>query len=359
MARIRVFPPAAATGLPFTGSQPVWHRAEPRVDRDRLAAIAGLLRQAWAAGAHPHDIALDHRTVLAVAAALSEPSLDEAIALVGSHLSAIYNLSEQSWARMVSEIARFAQYAEWYGATELAQITPSLAAEFIEQPITRRSGAREVPATGTQRVRRGGIRLLFGTARFLGLATGDPTIDIRLPSTSNNPIRSLDDDEEALGRIWSRRTLADTRRPAGWAIGQATATNSEAAALVVGDLNLSAGRVWLHGNERWRESRWGELTPWGIEQIERRLGEVGTDPSTPFLTAATASRNARQASTNILIADVLTFAGLKGRPGIKPMSLPAWAGRQVYEGTGSIEAAADALGMRDLNSVARMIGRAR
>lgn len=53
---------------------------------------------------------------------------------------------------------------------------------------------------------------------------------------------------------------------------------------VVGDIHLVDGRVWLHDNERWREPRWGELTPWGIKQVSpplrRRHRTVEPEPST-------------------------------------------------------------------------------
>jgi hypothetical protein len=52
----------------------------------------------------------------------------------------------------------------------------------------------------------------------------------------------------------------------------------------------------------------------------------------------------------------LELAGLAGEPGVKPMSIPAAFARRVYDTTKDITAVADALGRRDLDSAARMIG---
>ena len=54
--------------------------------------------------------------------------------------------------------------------------------------------------------------------------------------------------------------------------------------------------------------------------------------------------------------ETLRRAGLAGEPDVRPVSVAAWAGAQILEETGQIEAVARALGMRSLDRAARLIG---
>lgn len=286
---------------------------------------------------------------------MTRPTAVEAVGLVGSHLGSLHDLREQAIGRVLQEIAYFVDYALTKGAEYLDEIDEQTCRDFIEQGVfsQERWGA---PSVSTQHVRRSAIRLFYRTARHLHLASGDPTLDIVLPPRSARRARPLGDDEEAIARIWCLPTIATTRLPAAWALGQATATGSEMAAAVVEDVDLGAMRVWLHGNEHSRDPRWGRLTEWGAKHLRARLDELPTEAGTPLISAATASRNARQASSCTAIQQVLNTAGLRGDPGIRPSSLPAWSGRRIFEESGQIEDAATALGVRSLDSAAEIIG---
>jgi len=48
-------------------------------------------------------------------------------------------------------------------------------------------------------------------------------------------------------------------------------------------------------------------------------------------------------------------SGLAGEPDVRPASVAAWAGRKVFDTTGSIEEAARVLGVRSLDRAARLI----
>ena len=63
-----------------------------------------------------------------------------------------------------------------------------------------------------------------------------------------------------------------------------------------------------------------------------------------------------QASASMAIAKILGAAGLRADPCVKPESVRAWAGRQVWADTGRIEAAAMALGCTSLDTAASVIG---
>ncbi len=119
-------------------------------------------------------------------------------------------------------------------------------------------------------LRRSALRLYFRTARQLGLCSGDPTLDLVLPARSSLHMRPLTDDEVALCRSFSVSSLTETRRPAAWALAEATARTSEIPHIRIRDLDVAEGRVWLWGSTK-AEPRWGRLTEWGCKQLARQV----------------------------------------------------------------------------------------
>jgi integrase/recombinase XerC len=199
---------------------------------------------------------------------------------------------------------------------------------------------------------------LFELARQLHLIARhrDPTLDIVLPPrTSATRTRPLDDDEESLGRVWSRHTLAETRAPALWALGQATATTSEMPHIRVRDLRLDDGQVWLHGSRK-RDARLGRLTSWGTDRLRRRVEQLDGKPDALLVFGGDPFSPSGQAAVGRGLYMVLVRAGLADDPGLRPASLSAWAGRKVFEETGQIEAAARVMGLRSLDQAARLVG---
>lgn len=348
-------PAVAPPRLAFSGSFRPQH-GRPRPARP-LHDIGELLSMAWRKGsAEVNDLLLQPRDVLVMAAELTDPDLSEALALVGSHLAVLRDVEAQAMARMLAEIGRFTQNLTAKGANRLSEVSEQHCRDFIEQAVTTTTGGWAAPSASTMHVRRTAIRLLFGSARQIYLTDRDPTLDIKLPTRASRRARALTNEEEALGRIWSQLTLTDTRHPAAWALGQASATSSELAVATVGDLDLPRQRVWLHGNPRNRELRWGPLTEWGVHQLEKHLQQIGTDPTTPMVTKARKTRNAAQASSTMAVSDVLKRSGLSNEKDVRALSLAAWAGRRVFEETGRIDAAAHAMGVRNLDIAAQMIG---
>ena len=69
----------------------------------------------------------------------------------------------------------------------------------------------------------------------------DPTLDLVLPARSSLAARPLADDEIALGRSFSVKTLGETRQPAAWALAEATARTSELSAIRIRDVDLDFG----------------------------------------------------------------------------------------------------------------------
>jgi integrase len=278
--------------------------------------------------------------------------LDDALAAVAAEWRVSAELTAQSAQRMIELASRFARFAvHAHGCQILGEVNEAVVAEFVTA-----SGRSGPPSPATQHLRRSAVRLLFRTARQLGLVEGDPTLDLVLPPRSGLRARPLDDAEVAVCRSFAQHTLTETRLPAAWALAEATARTSELPHLRMRDVDLEAGRVWVWGSSRC-EPRWGELTEWGRVQLERRIDHLGpTDPDLRLVYAGRGDPVSAQASSCTAIARVLTLAGLGGEPDVRPLSVLAWAGQRVLENTGRIEQVALSLGMRSLDRAAGIIG---
>ena len=273
-------------------------------------------------------------------------------ALAGA-LREIARLSEQSERRLLVLMLRFLRYVEHgYGITALCEVTAEHVRAFVLAP----SGGRKAsaPSVATSHLRRSAVRLLFRVLRQASVVEHDPTLDLLLPARSSLSARPLTDDEVALGRSFSSRTLGETRQPAAWALAEATARTSELPEIRVRDVDLDSGRVRIAGSTK-TDPRWGQLTEWGAETLARRIAMLGASPAAPLVYEGSGSGESRQASACTAISETLRRAGLAGEPDVRPVSVAAWAGARVFEQTGQIETVARALGMRSLDRAARLI----
>jgi site-specific recombinase XerC len=265
-------------------------------------------------------------------------------------------LTDQSTHRMTELLVRFTIFLDkGLRLGSVQQISPDQADQFIRATISTPSGPKK-PATATMHLRRSAVRLYFQTLRQLGLFDGDPTIDLLLPPRSCLAVRPLTDDEIVVCRSFSLQTLTATRQPAAWALAEATARTSEIHHILVSDLDFTNSRVWIHGSSK-AESRWGSLSEWGTTQLARRVGSLDNvltdDPAVAY--EGRGSEESGQVSSCIAIAETLTRAGIGKEPDVRPGSVVAWAGRKVYDETGSIEEVARRLGVRSLDRAARFI----
>lgn len=266
-------------------------------------------------------------------------------------------LTDQSTHRMTELLVRFTIFIEkGLRLRSVQEITTEHASRFIFAGISKPYGPKR-PSVATMHLRRSALRLYFRTLRQLGAEIGDPTQDLVLSPRSCLAVRPLTDDEIVVCRSSSLQTLTATRQPAAWAFAEATARTSEIHHILVSDLDLTNSRVWIHGSSK-AEPRWGSLNDWGATQLARRVGSLKNvltdDPAVAY--EGSGSEESRQVSSCIAVAETLRRAGIGKEPDVRPGSVVAWAGRKVFEETGSIEEVARRLGMRSLDRAARFIG---
>jgi integrase/recombinase XerC len=330
--------------------------ADAPTTRRELGLLGVEIMLVWAAtGENPDRLLLGGRDVLRWCAYLSDPSLQEALALVGSHLDSLA-LSDLSTARMKAEIGRFVSELHLLDVPSLRDATVQHAETFMNGAVRGRAGREpwREPSPATVRLRRTALRTLYMIARHLGLAENDPTLDLRVAGTIGLSTRPLTDEEETLGRIASRMSFFDTRGPAIWALGQATATMAEAGRVQVLDVEVDRGRVRLCGTKK-REPRWGCLSVWGQEQIAQRIAEIGGDADRYVVYDGNGGLDRPDSAVSNKLIEIFNVGGIRHH-GVRPGSLPAWAGRRVFEESGRIEEVARALGVRSLDIAAEIIG---
>jgi site-specific recombinase XerD len=262
------------------------------------------------------------------------------------------HLSEQSEHRLLDVMVRFLTFVERAFAAPLDEVTREQVASFISAP----SPDGRPPSVATTHLRRSAVRLMFRVLRQHGIVDHDPTLDVVLPPRTSLAARPLCDDEIALGRSFSYRTLRDSRQPAAWALAEATARTSELSSITVADLHLDGGSVWIAGSTK-TEPRYGMLSEWGVSALARRVESLGTaaTSATPVVYEGDGSAESRQASCCVAISDTLRRAGLAQEPDVRPVSVAAWAGKKIFDETGQVEEAARALGVRSLDRAARLI----
>jgi integrase len=216
-------------------------------------------------------------------------------------------LTEQSGDRLLGLMTRFLCFVERAFGTPLNEVSR----RHVEAFVLASSAEGRSPSAATSHLRRSAVRLLFRVLREHGVVDHDPTFEVELPPRTSLPARPLCDDEIALGRSFSYQTLRDSRQPAAWALAEATVRSAELSQVTFGDLDLSAGTVWIAGSTK-TEPRVGVLTPWGVAALTRRQDFLGPDPGaeTPVVYEGEGSLESRQASCCAAISDTLRRAGL-------------------------------------------------
>lgn len=236
------------------------------------------------------------------------------------------------------------------GVGNLHEISREHVARFVRAPP-------EAPAVhvsvATMHTRRAALRLAFRIARERGLLDHDPTLDLNLARRKGTRCRPLDWGEIERCRSASVHSIGETRLPAAWALAEATATSPEIALIRPNDVDLYRRRVRLFGGGHLM-SRWGDLTEWGAEQIDRRM-QLQDDRTAGLVYRGHGSANSAQASVSQAIRWSLVRAGLGADPSVKPSSIRGWRARSWADEGVPVQEIAARLGMRSLDRVIALI----
>jgi integrase/recombinase XerC len=261
-------------------------------------------------------------------------------------------LSPQTCRAMCKAWHRFGRFATaHHSQPRVDDLSPALVRDFV----CARHDDGALPSVAAMHWRRSAMRLLFRIWRDVGLADGDPTLDLQLPRRSPLHTRPLTDDEVALCRWAALATASETRLPAVWALAEAGAGSGEIAFVRGTDVDVRARSVTLGGTTK-TDARTVPLTEWGAVQLARRIDRPDREPSTAVVYEGAGSPESAQASVSGAIGDALRRAGLGEEPDVRPRSVTAWVGRRIFDETGQVEAVAQRLGLRSLDRAAALIG---
>lgn len=284
-------------------------------------------------------------------------SPSEALGIVLKELNRT-KLADYTTQRATEILVRFTIYIEkGHRLRSIRDIAEEHVEGFVFASLLGRADQPRRPSLATMHIRRTALRLYFRIGRQVGLFSNDPTIDLCLPPRSCLSVRPLTDEEVGLCRSYSIHSLRNTRHPAAWALAEATARTSEIPYVRVSDLDLDAGRIWLHGSVK-TEPRWGLLSSWGRTQLERRIRtlKMSAGEDRLIMYEGEGPQESKQSSSCAAVSDTLTRAGLSSEPDVRPASVAAWAGTRILAENGRIEEVARRLGLRSLDGAARAIG---
>ncbi len=273
----------------------------------------------------------------------------------------------------VNSISRFGDYARAHGVVTLADVDQTLCELYVHSHNTpgygliRVDGAPAPSQSSTKHGRRQSLRVLFKTARALGLDDRDPAADIALPVRLLG--RSVPATHEQVQRCSdaSRTTLTETRLPCVLALFLAGLGTAELPYATRADVHLDARLVWAHGGGAKAVARWVPLDGWQAEMVRRRIDWLDANPAkTPALAARRTlvyaptkdgvPHHFRQAAAANAIGQIMRRAGLSKVPGIGAKSLRQHVAKDVYERTGSLAQVATRFGMVLLDAAADLIG---
>lgn len=281
-------------------------------------------------------------------------SVEDSAAMVIAELRHRESLSVQTQIRVFGLINRFARFAATGCGSEcLAAVSTQHVAAFVTA-VNIGDGGR--PSVATMRLRRWALRLFFRVARDLELTNTDPTLDVRLPGRTRRSLRPLSDDEVDRCRRAALHDLSGTRLSVAWALGEATTRTSEIPHVRIRDVDLEQSHVWIHGS-RLTTPRFGSLSTWGLQQVQRRLHELGenADPDACFTENGRGNRESRVSFSAETLRETLVRAGIAPAPRVGAASIAGWAGVRLFSAAGRIEEVARALGVRSLDAATRLI----
>jgi hypothetical protein len=270
-----------------------------------------------------------------------------------AHLVDTGDYTDATVAKASGLIARFVKYSELqHGVADVREFQRHHARAFIDAPVL--GDELRSPASRTKENRRWAIDLFFKTLRGLGLYDGDPLLDSARLARSHAFYRPLLDTEIERCRGFTRIRSDDTIGPARWALAEATGTDAEIPRVLASDYDRTNGRVWLPSGKRGL-SRWGYLTPWGVDAVEHRIAALRSSDPAVLAYEGRRPAHSQQAAVSATLRRVLNRAGLALDKTVRPSSVRAWAGLRVYHQTQDIQEVALRLGLHSLDDARRTI----
>lgn len=225
----------------------------------------------------------------------------------------------------------------------------------VNRLMRARSSTGADPSPYEQYARLRVVQIVFMTLRRLGLVTVDPTLEVPVPLLTPGPYRILTDGDVSLGRVFSQPDQSCMRDPLAWKLGEAGGFGSDLDQIAVRHAEPETGLVWTPGGPR-TKARLLQLDRSGTGILRAHLRDLGPDvePDSPLLQKA--GRTTVKVNGSGLLRSSLVRTGLSRERAVKPSSVAGWSGRQVYDLTGDLTAAARHLGFESLDQTARWIG---
>lgn len=251
-----------------------------------------------------------------------------------------------------------------FGVTLVREVAPNHLFEWMRAP---KPDGTEV-TTNTRYGRRSAARGFFLTCICLGIAEMNPAESIIETERDERYVCALTDPQvEQLCRC-APFTLTETKTPAALALVMLGAGTRECAFVRVMDVDLEAGRVWVHdGGERFAP-RWLPIdNDWTRDALAARitaLRERITDPAE--LAVATLAYEPsgrgqdtpgkRQSAISQTLTNLMKKARVYREGENRVESIREWVAARVFADTSSVEAVAQRLGMASLDAAAHIVG---
>lgn len=268
-------------------------------------------------------------------------------------------MSAQTFSKFSLLLARFQRYAGQHGVERLDDVTDVIVGDFVFAYANDRRGRIGQPALATAHLRRSVLRMMFRTARELGLTDTDPTWRLVLPARTRADVRPLDEDEAAAIRRAAEFVERPSRHAAAAALALAGGHSGEIGHVAICDVDIAGRRAWMHGSTR-TDPRWCPLDQWAMRVLTARIAHIGGHGAASHTAPLAVSKRSGsdeqiQARVCVALTDLLKAIGLGSKPDVKPASLTAYAAAAEFTRTGRIEAAALRLGLRSLDRAAAVV----
>lgn len=290
--------------------------------------------------------------------------LVDAVQAVLDHWSEHHALTDKSFQKFDELLHRYAKFAVRLGATELADQSEELAAQWIGAKGHDRSGNIVLPSASTMNTRRSALRKFFRDAETLSLSTSGLVVRTKVPPRKTGLARPLTEEEARLVWIVASDAGPHTRRPVLFALMLSGVHSSEVGLVTVKDVDVANQRVWAHGDTTRIKPRWVSIPDEYFPTVLERLAYIGgwLPPHRSLaafqLTQGTSKQPMGYSQNRAAAAckEVFRRVGLHNRADITPSSVSLYSGALMLRNGARIEAAARTLGYASLDSCASALG---